>query len=121
MLFPGKFSFSFLIYQLLTLLIQSVASGILDVRKMLNFGINVCLGTGRLLECVQSATICVEMVEYNLRMSSWFLLDSYMYVTVVCPLKLNQGNKILPFPYVAHKPATVCRRYIFEFSRGLYV
>ena len=31
-------------------------------------------------------------------MSSWFLLDSYMYVTVVCHLKLNQGNKILSFP-----------------------
>ena len=40
---------AFVTLLLLFLFIQSIGSGILDVRRMLNFGINVCLGTGRIL------------------------------------------------------------------------
>ena len=38
---PGQFKTLFLFF-------QSLGSGFLDVRKLLNLGINVCLGTGRI-------------------------------------------------------------------------
>ena len=60
-----------------------MASGILDVRKMLNFGINVCLGTGRLYY----STVCYNtyIVEYNLKNCNmiYSLYLILMYVTVV--------------------------------------
>ena len=39
---------TFATYQLLLFLIHSAGNGILDVRRMLKFGINVCLATGKL-------------------------------------------------------------------------